>query len=325
MRAVVHHEFGDPAEVLSVEDVPTPEPGPGQARVRTVLAPIHNHDLLTVRGQYGLKPELPARAGTEAVGVVDAVGDGVASLRVGQRVSTGGTLGAWAEFFVADAAGLVPVPKDFGDEAAAQQTAMPLSTLALLDQLRLDRGDWLVHNAANGAVGRLLAQFAAARGVRALGLVRRAEAVAELASQSIHDVVSTDADDWADTVRALIGGAPIRVGIDSVGGEASRRMLSLLADDGELVSFGVMASPIVEVGAGDLLFRRITVRGYWGSHALAVLSDERRSALMSEVTERIQDGTATLPVAGTFALEDLPDALAATGGSGRTGKVLLRP
>ena len=73
MRAIVHHEFGDPAQVLGVEEVPLPEPGPREVRLRVLLSPIHNHDLWTIRGTYGYKPELPARAGTEAVGIVDAL------------------------------------------------------------------------------------------------------------------------------------------------------------------------------------------------------------------------------------------------------------
>ena len=97
MRALVQPRFGDPSEVLTVQDVPAPEPGPGQVLVRVLLSPIHNHDLWTVRGSYGFKPEMPARAGTEAVGVVEALGEGVSGLEVGQRVATGGTFGAWAE------------------------------------------------------------------------------------------------------------------------------------------------------------------------------------------------------------------------------------
>ena len=106
MRALVQPRFGDPAEVLSVQEVPDPEPGPGQVLMRVLLSPIHNHDLWTVRGIYGFKPEMPARAGTEAVGVVEALGDGVDTLEVGQRVATGGSFGAWAELIVAPAAGL---------------------------------------------------------------------------------------------------------------------------------------------------------------------------------------------------------------------------
>ncbi|PXA80044.1 alcohol dehydrogenase, partial [Caulobacter sp. D4A] len=77
MRSAIHDVFGDPAEVLALADSPIPEPGPGKVRIRTLLSPIHNHDLWTVRGNYGYKPALPAIGGSEAVGVVDAVGDGV--------------------------------------------------------------------------------------------------------------------------------------------------------------------------------------------------------------------------------------------------------
>src|SRR6195952_3712470 len=101
MRAIMHSTFGEPSEVLTVEEIPLPQPGPGEVRVRTLLSPIHNHDLWTIRGTYGFKPELPAGTGTEAVGVIDALGEGVTGVEIGQRVATGGTFGVWAEFFVA--------------------------------------------------------------------------------------------------------------------------------------------------------------------------------------------------------------------------------
>ncbi len=83
MRSAIHTRFGEPAEVLSLGDSPTPEPGPGEVRVKTLLAAIHHHDLWTIRGQYGYKPQLPAIGGSEAVGVIDALGEGArASLSV---------------------------------------------------------------------------------------------------------------------------------------------------------------------------------------------------------------------------------------------------
>jgi len=163
MRALVQHQFGDPAEVLAVEEVELPEPGPGQVRLKVVLSPIHNHDLWTVRGDYGYKPELPARAGTEALSVVDALGEGVTGVEVGQRVVTASVFGVWSEYVIAPAAALIPVPDAVADEAAAQIISMPLSAASLLEYLDVSEGDWIVQNAANGAVGRLVAQFAASR------------------------------------------------------------------------------------------------------------------------------------------------------------------
>ena len=325
MRALVQPQFGDPTEVLSVQEVPDPEPGPGQVLVRVLLSPIHNHDLWTVRGSYGFKPEMPARAGTEAVGVVEALGEGVDTLQVGQRVATGGSFGAWAELIVAPAAGLVPVPEGMSDEAAAQLVSMPFSAIALLDFLEVSEGDWIVQNAANGAVGRLLAQLAAARGVHVLGLVRRADGVEELRDQGIEQVVATDDDGWRDRVREIVGDAPIVAGVDSVGGSAAGDVVSLLAEDGVLVVFGAMASPTLEIGSGDVIFKQVVIKGFWGSKVFGAMSREKRGALMGELVGGIASGSLTLPVERVYALEDIVEAARANQAPGRRGKVLLRP
>lgn len=325
MRALVQPRFGDPAEVLSVQEVPDPEPGPGQVLVRVLLSPIHNHDLWTARGSYGFKPEMPARAGTEAVGVVEALGEGVDTLQVGQRVATGGSFGAWAELIVAPAAGLVPVPEGMSDEAAAQLVSMPFSAIALLDFLDVSEGDWIVQNAANGAVGRLLSQLAEARGVHVLGLVRRAEGVDELREQGIEQVVATDDDGWRDRVRAIVGDSPIVAGVDSVGGSAAGDVVSLLAEDGVLVVFGAMASPTLEIGSGDVIFKQVVIKGFWGSKVFGAMSREKRGALMGELVAGISSGALTLPVEQVYALEDIADAARANQAPGRRGKVLLRP
>jgi NADPH:quinone reductase-like Zn-dependent oxidoreductase len=324
MRAIVHPQFGEPADVLSVEEVETPEPGPGQVRLRVLLSPIHNHDLWTIRGTYGYKPELPARAGTEAVGVVDALGEGVEGLAVGQRVATGGTFGVWAEYVVAPAAGLIPVPDALPDEMAAQLVSMPFSAISLLHSLDLKAGDWLVQNTANGAVGRMVAQIAKARGIHVLGLVRRQSAVDELAQQGIENVVSTDAEDWREKAGAIVDGGRVVAGVDSVGGSAANDVLSLLSENGTLVIFGSMGESTLELSAGDIIFRQATVKGFWGSVVSKTMDAETRGALFGELSRSLADGTVTLPVAATFALKDVRDAAAASF-SPRVGKVLLRP
>ncbi len=325
MRALVHHEFGDPAEVLAVEERPLPQPGAGEVRVRMLLSPIHNHDLWTVRGTYGFKPELPAQAGTEALGVVDAVGEGVEQLTVGQRVVTGGTFGVWAEYFVTRAAGLIPVPDGLPDESAAQLVSMPFSAISLLESLGLSEGDWLIQNAANGAVGRMVAQLGAARGLNVVGLVRRSAGVEELRAQGIERVIATDDAGWRDRLAEITGGAPISAGVDSVGGSSAGDVLSTLAENGTLVVFGAMASPTLELASGDIIFKQATVKGFWGSVVSREMPADQRGRLFQELFARLQDGTLTLPVAGVHGLDDIAGAVAASGEAGRVGKVLLRP
>ncbi|MFG6502469.1 zinc-binding dehydrogenase [Microbacterium sp. P05] len=324
MRALTHSSFGEASEVLEVTERPLPEPGPGQVRVRTVLSPIHNHDLWTIRGTYGFKPDLPAAAGTEAVGVVDALGEGVDTLRVGQRVATGGTFGAWAEYFVAPAAGLLPVPDAVSDETAAQLVSMPFSALSLLDYLDVKPGDWIVQNTANGAVGKLVARFAAARGVHVLGLVRRDAGVDELAAVGIGDIVSTESADWRERAAAILGDANPRAAVDSVGGEAAGELLSLLGEGGTLVSFGAMGSPTLQLSSGDLIFKEATVKGFWGSRVSQTMDPARRGELLGELVQRIGSGDVVLPVEAVFPIDDARAAAAASDVPGRTGKVLLR-
>lgn len=325
MRALIHDTFGEPDAVLHVGEADLPEPGPGEVRVRTLLSPIHNHDLWTVRGTYGFTPELPARSGTEALGVVDALGEGVDTLEVGQRVATGGSFGAWAEYFVAKAAGLIPVAEGLPDEAAAQLVSMPFSAISLIDFLDLKAGDWIVQNAANGAVGRMVAQIGKARGLNVIGLVRRTAGVEELAAQGIDRIVATDADDWRDRVSEITGGAPIAAGVDSVGGQASGDVLSILGENGTLVVFGAMDSPTMQLASGDIIFRQATVKGFWGSKVSTSMAPAKRAELFGELGGYIASGVVTLPVAGVFSFDDISDAVRASNTAGRVGKVLLRP
>lgn len=325
MRAVIHEQFGEPEDVLHVVDRPVPEPGPGQVRVRTTLATIHNHDLWTVRGTYGFVPELPAASGTEAVGVVEALGEGVDALAVGDRVIAGGVFGVWAEQFVAKAAALMRAPEGIPDEAAAQLVAMPFSTVSLLHDLAIEPGQWLVQNAANGAVGRMVAQLARARGVRVVGIVRRPEAIDELRAAGIDCIVTTSDAGWRERVAELTAGEAIVAGIDSVGGAAAGDLLSVLGEGGTLIAFGAMGASTLELPVGDLIFKQARVRGFWGSTVTRTMQPDVRQRLFAELGERLAAGDLTLPVASIHAFDDVRDAVRASLTPGRVGKVLLRP
>ena len=290
----------------------------------TVLASIHNHDLLTVRGLYGDRPALPAIGGSEALGVVDALGAGVEGLQVGQRVAAASVHGTWAEAFVAPARMVIPVPDSIPDESAAQLVAMPLSALMLLEFLQVGPGQWIVQNAANGAVGKSLAMLARARGVHVANLVRNAEAVAQLQALGIGHVFDTSVEGWKDRVREATGSAQAAAAVDSIGGDASGDLVELLGQHGTLVAFGVMSGEPMRIPAGGLIYREATVKGFWGSkvsQAMAV-ADKRR--LVGELLGRAAEGELSLPVEHVFTLDDIVQAVKAAAGPGRNGKVLLR-
>ena len=324
MRSAIHTTFGEPADVLTLADRPMPEPGPGQVRIKMRLAPIHNHDLWTVRGNYGYKPELPAIGGSEAVGTIGALGDGVTGVTIGQRVAVASARGSWAEYFVVSAKGLLPVPDSIPDEAAAQLIAMPFSAISLLDFLNVEKGDWVLQNTANGAVGKTLAMLARSRGVHTINLVRRDAGVAELEALGIENAVSTAQAGWQDKVRAIAGDAPIKAAVDSIGGEAARDLLALLGENGLLVSFGSMGGDPMVVPSGDVIFKQITIKGFWGSKVSTAMPADKRTALIGELVQLVAKGDLTLPVEGIFDLADADKAAAASLQPGRKGKILLR-
>jgi len=324
MRAALYSAFGDPAAVLAVGDAALPEPGPGEVRIRTTLASIHNHDLLTVRGLYGYKPTLPAIGGSEALGVVDALGEGVDGLQLGQRVAAASVHGTWAEAFIAPARMVIPMPAAIADETAAQLIAMPLSALMLLEFLKVEAGQWIVQNTANGAVGKSLAMLARARGVHVANLVRNAKAVAQLQALGIDHVFDTSQEGWKDRVREATGEAQAAAAVDSIGGEASADLVDLLGLHGTLVSFGVMSGEAMRIPAGGLIYKEATVKGFWGSKVSQAMAVEDKRRLVGELLQRAASGELTLPVDGIFALEDIKAAATASAQSGRGGKVLLR-
>jgi NADPH:quinone reductase-like Zn-dependent oxidoreductase len=321
MKSAVYSQIGTPAEVLFSEDRTTPQPGAGQVLVKMVLSPVHNHDLMTIAGQYAHRPTLPAVPGTEAVGVVEALGEGVSNLAVGQRVA-GGAMGTWAEYYLADAAHLVPVPEAVGDETACQLVSMPLSAKMLLESLNLQPGDWIVQNTANGAVGKLVAQYGAERGIKVLGLVRRRDAVEGLKALGINNVVATDSPDWLEQARGLVGGAAVVRAIDSLGGNGPEHLLKIASDGAELISFGAMTEQPLVISAADLLFRQITVKGFWGSKP--PVRPERIGELLNELIRDAESGKLVLPVEATYSIEQVAEAARASGEPGRKGKIAIR-
>ena len=326
MFAAIHDTYGEPADVLAARETERPEPAAGEALIRMVLSPIHNHDLWTIRGNYGYKPPLPgAIGGSEALGIVEALGEGVDPDLLGKRVSVAGVHGAWAEYFTAPAATLLPLPEAISDTAGAQLVAMPFSALSLLETLKVGKGEWLIQTAANGAVGKIMAGLAKARGIHLLNLVRRDEAANELLRSGMTNVLSTADPDWKSKARALIGEAGAVSAIDSVGGEMATHLVDLLGTDGELVVFGTATGAPLALSSGELITKHVTVKGFWGARVSKEMAPETRRRLIGELVELAARGELPLESEGSYALSRCADAMKAALPPGRSGKVMLRP
>jgi len=240
-------------------------------------------------------------------------------------VAVAGSPGTWAEYFVAPAGAAIPVPDAMTDEAAAQLISMPFSAISLVEFLGVSAGDWIVQTAANGAVGKIVAVLAKSRGLRVVNLVRRETAVAELAELGIDNAIATESADWVEQARALIGDDGARAAVDSVGGDVANGLAELLGEDGLLVTFGAASNQPLVISSGPVIFKQLTVKGFWGAKVSRTTSAEDRTRMFGELIGLVLDGSLPLVSGGTFGLDQPADAVAASQSPGRTGKIMFRP
>jgi len=313
MIALQYARFGDPADVVAPTELPAPQPGEGDVRLTLLRSPVHNHDLATIRGIYGVKPKLPATGGTEFLGVAD-----------GKRFACM-TPGAWAQEIVVKAHVLVPIPEAIDDDTAAQLLAMPLSAVVLFDELRTEPGMWIAQNAAGGAVGRILMRLAQAHGVNIVNFVRRGDAVDELRGYGATYVIATDREGWQREALELTGGAGFARIVDSVAGPQTLELQRLLAQFGELIVFGALSGSAIKLDPGRMIAKESVVRGFWLNAWVPRASPERLADSRRRVLELAVAGQLPLPVAAVYPLRKAAEALRAAELPGRGGKVLFAP
>lgn len=325
MQAIQFNQFGEPAEVLTLVDLPTPEPGPGEVRLRLTHRPINPSDLATVRGRYGRLPKLPATPGLEATGVVDALGEGVNGFTIGQRVIPLGVRGGtWAEYGIAAASRLVPVAEGVTDQTAAQFLANPVTAwVMLIDELGLKEGDWVLQTAAGSTLGRLVIQLAQLKGLKTVNLVRRAEQVPELLELGGDAAFATNDPDLVEKVRTMTGGKGVNGAIEAVGGATGALALSCLKPGGTLIVYGMLSGEPIPLHSGEMLFRGTTVKGYWLTHWLQVTNPIQVAQTFGELMRLMAQGHLVPPVAAEYALAQFAAAITHTETPGRSGKVIL--
>lgn len=325
VSAIVIHEFGAPAEVARVESVELPPLSAKGARVRMLASPINPADLNVVEGKYPIRPELPGVPGVEGVGVVEEVGAEVKDLRVGDQVLLPHGLGAWrAEGVVADAEeALLVLPTDVPAVQAAMLRINPATALRMLrDFVDLAEGDFVIQNAANSAVGRLVIQIAKANRWRTINLVRRPELIDELRALG-GDVVLLDNDDVKDQIAAATGGAPVRLALNAVGGDSALRLANALAPEGTVVTFGAMSRQPLRIPNGLLIFKRLRWRGFWISQWYREASHKAEAQMFDELIVLAKRGLLHTPVERVYPLTEAVAAVTHAAQSQRAGKILF--
>jgi len=319
-HAIRIHQAGGP-EVLQWEEVAVDAPGPGQVLLRQEAAGLNYID---VYHRTGLYPQpLPFIPGVEGAGVVEAVGDGVASLKPGDRVAYAGPVGGYAEARLIDAERLVILPDSISSEQAAAMMLQGMTAHMLLRSVhRVEPGETILIHAAAGGVGLIVCQWAKALGATVIGTVGSDEK-AELARAHgcDHPIVYTRQDFVAEVAR-ITGGAKLPVVYDSIGKDTFMHSLDCLAPRGMMVSFGNASGPVdpfppgLLAQKGSLFLTRPTLYHYIATRA------ELETA-SSELFEVVTSGQVKIEVKQRFALKDAAEAHRQLEARKTTGSTIL--
>jgi NADPH2:quinone reductase len=312
------------SEVLHYQDYDLPPPGAGEVRVRHTAIGVNFIEIYHRSGLYPVP--LPSGLGTEAAGMVDALGDGVTGLKVGERVGyCGGPLGSYAEASNVPAAKLVKLPDGISDETAAAAMLKGITAQYLLRRIHaVKSGETILFHAAAGGVGQIACQWARHLGATVIGTVGSEEKIAAAKANGCDHVLLLSDPDWVKNVHEISGGAGLPVVYDSIGKDTFEQSLDCLAVRGLMVSFGNSSGPVAPfplgwlAAKGSLFVTRPTVAHYTRTR-------EELQQAADELFAVLQSGAVKVAINQGFALKDAGKAQDAIASRKTTGATILIP
>ncbi len=320
------NSFGPASEVAYCAELPDPtSPEPDEIIVDIAAFPINPADLLTIEGKYAAKPPLPYTPGAEAVGHVSDVGSAVENFRIGDLVMLLSREN-WTQKRKVKAAELLKIDTESENlfQLAMLKVNPATAALMLRNYVELKPGDWIIQDAANSGVGHCVIRLAAKSGVKTINVVRRENLIAPLQGIGA-DAVLIGADNLAGQVNQITGGDGVRLAIDAVAGQTSLELASCLADGGVMVNYGMLSGEPCMVMPDWIVFRHLTLTGFWLATQLRDMPREQIESLYKELINDISQGVLDVPIAATYNIDDIKDALEHAGRENRSGKVLVLP
>ena len=310
-RVVRFHQLGG-ADVLQIEHLPVPEPGPGDVRLRVRAIGLNRAEVLFRKGQYLDKPNLPSTLGYEAAGVVEAVGPGVDAALVGQVRSTVPAFhmsryGVYGEVAVVPASALAAYPASLSFEEGTSIWMQYLTAWGALCHFgRLAPGDFVVIPAASSSVGLAAIEIARAEGATAIALTRTSEKRQALLDFGAHHVIATSKEDLVARVGEITAGKGARLIFDPVGGPLFEKLVEIASEGAMLFLYGALARDPTPLPIFNVLFHHLTIRGYT---VFEITFDPGlREQGERYVYDRLQGGALKPRIAKTFQLQEIVEA-----------------
>ncbi len=321
MRSWRSHELGDPIDVLRLEEVDDPEPGPGQVLLETRAVGLTFPDVLTCRGDYQVPTKLPHTPGGETAGVVTRLGDGVEGLEVGTAVTLLG--GGLSESNVVAASSCQPYPIEAlsPTQAAALPVNYCTTWFALHERARIQAGESVLITGAAGGTGTACIQLALAAGATPIAVVGGIEKAELVRSLGVHNVVDhRETPQWVDTVREMSGGG-VDIAYDAVGGDAFHQVRRCMGWAGRLLVIGFVGG-IADAPTNHALLKNYSIVGvHWGASLMRDPASVARQ--MNEVFALAREGKVSPALYPPFTFEDAARGLQAMADRKVWGKAVV--
>ncbi|MCE4225528.1 NADPH:quinone oxidoreductase family protein [Methylobacterium sp. C25] len=323
MKALMCTRLGGPEE-LSIEDLPDPMPGSGEALVRITIAALNFADTLIIAGRYQVKPDLPFSPGGEASGVIEALGEGVEGFSVGDRVIVHATHGNCRERVAVETRRLTRVPDGLSDEIAAGLTITYGTTLhALRDRARIQPGETLVVLGASGGVGLAAVEIGKILGARVIACASSPGKLETAREHGADDLVDYAADNIREALRRLTGERGVDVVYDAVGGDQAEPALRSLGWKGRYLVIGFAAGEIPKFPLNVIMLKGVEVQGvHWGAFVEREPGTHR--ANQEQLLAWAAEGRLRARIHGVLPLADYEEAFGILKRREARGKVLLR-
>ena len=321
MRAILCKELG-PANTLVIDDIPSPEPGKGQVKVRVKAAGLNFPDPLIIEGKYQIKPELPFSPGGEMAGEVLAVGEGVQRFQAGQRVMGLTGYGAFAEEILVPENQLIPVPDGMNDHtAAAFSMVYGTSYHALKQRANIQPGETLLVLGASGGVGLAAVELGKAMGATVIAAASSAEKLAVAKEAGADDLINYADEDLKDALKQRYPKG-VDVIYDPVGDKFTEAAIRNMAWNGRLLIVGFAAGDIPKIPANLALLKGCSIIGvFWG--AFTQKEPQTNIQNIMELMQLFNQGKINPRISQVFPFEEYEQALAALTSRTAKGKVVL--
>jgi NADPH2:quinone reductase len=320
MKAIRVTQYGE-ADVLKLQDIDKPKPEPSQALVRIEAAGLNFIDIYQRRGRYPVP--LPYTLGLEASGVVEAIGESVRDVRVGDRVAYSSALGSYAEYNVVEGWQLIPLPRELPFEEGAAFPLQGMTAHYLLTEFHCPKkGETVLVHAAAGGVGLLLVQWLRHLGARVIGTVSTEEKASAARQAGAHDLILYSKQDFAEETKRLTDGKGADYIIDGVGKTTFPKNFEAIKRHGHIVIYGSASGPADPIAPNMLQRGSFTVSG--GSLSDFVLSREEILRRANDVFEGFREGWLKLKIEKVLPLAEAAEAHRLLEGRHSSGKMVLK-